>query len=257
MKKTLMIVCALGMLTAAGCSQEDAGTGQSGVDVDIVVTVPASDEMDADSETSVSEEETAEVSSEAIQTETQQGTAPSEEAEQTENVSTSAAGSTNEALIGDWQYTEYWILSFHEDGSMTVKMDYTEVMSIENGTFKMGEVSSQVKVSGDHVFAEHEGETVLSMTAADGTDAASLNGRYSLEPCSVRSALSEDAEESLYMILENDRIYVETNAAYNVENSVLWLNDEGNMVPLHYYVEGDELHLIDQENTEDILTRCE
>ncbi len=162
------------------------------------------------------------------------------------------------ALMGEWAYGENYWMCFYEENVMTVRLEYTEVMSIKNGMLLMTDMSCPVTVSGSLLTAVYEGETVLSMTAENNEDAGAFSGRYRLGDCAVRDTLfSADSADSCYIRLEGDRLYAEMDASYELygDGTVLRMNQNGNDVYLHCEVDGDTLRMTDSDGATDVLTR--
>lgn len=254
MKRLLCMLCAAALLSAAGCSTSGTQEGEADT-TSASVTEGTSETADAETSASVTTDpplettapdETASAASSAVDTET--GTTVPGDAE------------PDASIFGRWSYGGFYEMVFHEDYTVTLCTDFSEVMFIEDGVLTMDDVRIPLTVTDGRVCAAKGEETVLSMIPQDGADTASMTGRFLLEPCSVLNAVGNpDSGASYYIHLTGARFLVETPAEYRMdqENQMLYMINTTGTMPLHYSLNGDTLRISDSEGNVDEMTRIE
>lgn len=234
----------------AGCQNRDTAQETSGETNLTIVIEETTTETSAETD-----EETEKISETAAETES----TSEETAAETQSVSTQKVQAETEgvsSLLGTWCYSTGDRLTFGESQNAVMALNLSSLVYISDGTLYYDDAQYTLSVSGNHVTAVDGGETLLSMTAEEGTDASGLIGYYRMESCTVADAITTRSPEEYTVHIDSTGFFLEFSITYTAQDGVLQLQMFGEESPVvNYVLEGDVLHFIDENDVDDTLTR--
>ncbi len=265
MKKQILMLCIVTLLTTVGCSKAaDTDAPESLPEVPATVTLQTT----AVTETTESPAETETTTPAELPTETQPAetteTAPSTTipAETNPLPSETAASATTAEddpytggdLTGIWTFPDGYQMYFMENNTVELRLDYGGNMYFEDNVFHYYEEEYNVYVEGGTVTAMKDGETFLRMSATDQSDIETLSGRYYLEDCEFKAQYFAD-EPGYFIDTAGTSLRIVAMAQYMTEDNLLTMTRNGSEIVSRYGVNGNELQIIDDEGYVDTLTR--
>ncbi len=284
MKKVLIMLMAIAMLSVTGCSdQKDKEDTSSKSDVsdsadeDEDNKDDEEDEEDEDSEkeedskkdkdskkdeedSKKEEEDSKKDEEDSKQEETDSETAAETEEESAEDSAAQPSGDAAD-LSGFWKYEdEYEVgyLQFTED-QMIVYFDMSGDMHFEDGEFWINGVEEEEgvaeiveEVDGSELtiiaknYATDEEVVFLVLEAAEGQDAEDFTGRYLLIDSEDASIASYIGESDTYFYLKDDLMLIGMAAECElIDDQTLTMSFDGETEEMTYELDGDTLLLTD------------
>ncbi len=265
MKKQILMLCIVTLLTTVGCSKApDTDSLESLPEVPATVTLQTT----AVTETtgSLTEAETtvpAELPTETLPAETDvtvpSTTIPAETNTQPSETDTSGTTAEDDPytggdITGIWTFPDGYQMYFMANNTAELRMDYGGAMYFEDNVFHYFEEEYNVYVDGGTVTAMKDGDAFLRMSATDQADIETLSGRYYLEDCKFKEQHFAD-EPGYFIDTAGTSLRIVAMAQYMTEDNLLTMTRNGSEIVSRYSVNGNELQIIDDEGYVDTLTR--
>lgn len=275
MKKTILLLSILSLLTAAGCSSAPADdTPTETVYTLIIEDLPddSADLTDAAAEpadAAVSSGETGHTT-ETIADSTETASPQTESSALAETITiaestaeTIASAQNAADLLGTWEYVDGYRLRFMEENTAEMQLDYSSMMSFSEDKFYYDGVQYLPSAEEEMISVTlDDGTLLLCMTSIDRQDGFTYNGRYRLEDCQLYEQITEgvlSSEHPVYYIeVTEDAFRVIMQTEYHAaSDGVLELIQNGSILRLYYDAGPDSLKITDETGAQDILTRVE
>ena len=262
MRRISIWLCAAVLLCCMGCAKTESTISSS--EPELIITLPTT-ETDTEP-TTETEPETIEPPTDAP-TETEAPTAEmTEAAAETAPAETeltpSSGGVQDAALTGTWAFEpdDRSQLEFRQNGTLLSWSNCTDQVMLRNGAVEMNFDEPQsypLTVSENRVYAQDGDAIILDMTAEPGTDAASLQGVYTMNPCLVYDQIAGREGVKLLVRLTGDTLYIGFASQYRADGTTLTIMDEEGSFSLQYAFEDGNLLVTDEEGNTDTLLRID
>ncbi len=266
MKRSSIWLCAAVLLCCTGCAKTESTISSSEQDLSIIfpttetdtepttetgpeTTEPPTDApTEAPTETEPPTVEMTETAAETVPTETE--------------LTPSSSGAQDAALTGTWIYgsDDQIQMEFRQNGTLLCWSNCTDLVRIRNGIVETNfdeQQSYPLTISENRVYA-HDGDAfILDMTAEPGTDAASLQGVYTMNPCLVYDTVTGREGVKMLVRLTGDTLYFGFASQYRADGTTLTVMDEEGSFSLQYAFEDGNLQVTDDEGNTDTLIRID
>lgn len=263
MRRSSIWLCAAVLLCCTGCAKTESTVSSS--ELDLIITLPTTEtETEPPTETEPETTEPTDAPTEALteaptveMTEAAAETAPTET-----EITPSSSGAQDAALTGTWAFgsDNEEQLEFRQNGTLLSWGNCTDLVMLQDGAVETnfgGSQSYPLTVSGNRVYAQDGDTVILDMTAGPGTDAASLQGVYTMGPCLVYDSVAGREGVELLVRLTEDTLYFGFASQYQADGTTLTILDEEDSFSLRYAFEDGDLLVTDDEGNTDTLIRID
>ncbi len=270
MKKYAVLMSALLLLTAVGCSStvQDADSSKTYVEK---VTQPPADtlpettapETDAPAETAASTETQNTAETAALQTLPAETGAPTE----TETTAASDADALEEAvreaftadseLLGRWEYVNGYAFRFREDSDADLLLNYTSLLHFEDGKLFWDGELYPMQVEEKTISIVKDGKVLVHLISEDALSTDDLHGVYTIGKCELYDILATGVENAEFTLEAGEDFWIIKPVQYNTFDGKLYLLQDGSELVMPYYIDEQGLHLTGETGEEELLTRAE